>query len=106
MAFQSFNLTVYITYILLGACGKKLTLDTYEDGKGSPFCKICYGKFFGPKGFIGGTVAFNTFDEVPQQHNFVNDRNLKGIQIEQKDLPTSGTMAAAMAAYKKEAINA
>ena len=40
-----------------------------------PYCKTCYGKLFGPKGFMGGSATINNFVESHQ--TLVNDRNAK-----------------------------
>lgn len=45
----------HILYIL------QLTLDGYSERQGEPYCKSCYGKLFGPKGFIGGSANFNSY---------------------------------------------
>lgn len=37
-------------------CNKKLGLTDYTDHTGCPYCKACYGKTFGPKGFNTSVV--------------------------------------------------
>lgn len=47
-------------------------MDGYSDRQGEPYCKACYGKLFGPKGFINGTANFNSYvDPVPQSQSEV-----------------------------------
>src|SRR5690606_15508552 len=40
-------------------CDKLLKGGEYSENEGFPYCKICYARGFGPKGFgFGGSVAF------------------------------------------------
>ncbi len=44
-----------------------MNLDNYTDKGGQPYCKVCYGRLFGPKVFMNGTANFNVYDEsVPR----------------------------------------
>ena len=42
-------------------CGKRLDSTTVQDKDGEIYCKVCYGKLFGPKGYGygqgGGTLT-------------------------------------------------
>lgn len=42
------------------ACGKKLDSTTVTQAEGDIFCKSCYGKHFGPKGFGFGQALQHT----------------------------------------------
>ena len=56
----------------------QLSLDGYSDKAGEPYCKSCYGKLFGPKGFIGGTTSFNNFDvDAGADTRIINNRHEK-----------------------------
>ena len=54
-------------------CGKLLTAGKETEHDGEPYCKNCYGKYFGPKGkMCGETVAMvlictSVVFEVPGQ---------------------------------------
>ena len=37
-------------------CKKTMTLDGYLEHENEPFCKSCYGKLFGPKGYGFGST--------------------------------------------------
>ena len=39
-----------------GGCNKVLSRDNYADHDGDPFCKTCYNKLFGAKGFGYGNM--------------------------------------------------
>lgn len=83
-------------------------MDGYTDRQGEPYCKPCYGKLFGPKGFINGTANFNSYidpgpaqssqipsppprpappapvseSSAPPSDRIVNDRNLRAYEVE------------------------
>lgn len=84
-------------------CKKRLTLDSYVDHDKDPYCKTCYGKLWGTKGFIGASLINSFVDEFPTDR-LVNDRNVRAIETEK--LPQAGGVKAAMAALKKELPNA
>lgn len=80
-------------------CGKKMTLENYQQHDADPYCKPCYGKLFGTKGFIGASGMNNFVDDAPADR-LVNDRNVRAIETEV--MPAAGGVKAAMAALKKE----
>ncbi|XP_072165574.1 cysteine-rich protein 1-like [Diadema setosum] len=48
------------------ACNKRLNAGEQLEHDKKPFCKSCYGKFFGPKGFrSGGADQPNCFVHTP-----------------------------------------
>jgi len=52
---------LYIACIFVGNCKKILDSTTCVDHEGEVFCKACYGKMFGPKGygFAGGASGLS-----------------------------------------------
>jgi cysteine/glycine-rich protein len=42
-------------------CKKKLTLDSYTEHQGQPYCKPCYGSLFGPRGYMGGSATVHSY---------------------------------------------
>lgn len=56
-------------------CAKKLTLDAYTANEDQPYCRTCYGKLYGPKGYIGGSTMMST--PAGTVTNFKNDRDYK-----------------------------
>lgn len=52
-------------------CDKLLSVGAYQEHDDCPFCKQCYGKLFGPKGygFAGGSAGLsaNRDDETQEQ---------------------------------------
>jgi len=54
-------------------CKKKLTLDSYTARDDMPYCRPCYGKLYGPKGFLAGSATMNSFIETDSV-DLKNDR--------------------------------
>ena len=55
----------------LEECDKLLSVGGYQEHDDMPFCKTCYGKLFGPKGygFAGGSAGLsaNRDDDTLEQ---------------------------------------
>ena len=63
-------------------------MDSYTDKKGVPFCKACYGRLYGPKGFINGTATFNSYDDSRRPNeNTANDKSATSGVFESNSAP-------------------
>ena len=48
----------YLMLFVLASCSKTLDSGSVQENSGNPYCKSCYGKNFGPKGYgFGGGGA-------------------------------------------------
>ena len=81
-------MVIFTIYAMIGGCDKKLTLDSYTDRKGVPFCKACYCRLYGPKGFINGTATFNSYDDSRRENdNTSNDKSATSGVFESNSAP-------------------
>jgi hypothetical protein len=69
-------------FVQSGGCKRTLTLDKYTDHAGEPFCKGCYSKLFGIKGYGYGSGAhvLSSYADVPKQNPLSNVN--KSVEVE------------------------
>lgn len=57
------NYFIEFVYIMVSdECNKLLGIGSFQEHDDKPFCKTCYGKLFGPKGygFAGGSAGLSS----------------------------------------------
>lgn len=78
MVIDSFSIMVVTnnTPISIAGCSKTLDPGALQENNNNPYCKNCYGKEFGPKGYgFGGGAAglssnsYGDGDESPRYSN-------------------------------------